>query len=109
MRDPLPAGDDLRRLNSWDVSLYAGRIYPNKPPGATLLALPAYSLVWRLSRLLGLHPDSWLGLTANLYLTTVLSIGLLGALGGLVFFAVSRRLFPELEANTLDATKAAVR
>ncbi len=97
LADRLPADFDLRALNSWDVSLYDGRIYPNKPPGTTLLALPAYALTWRLERLLGLDPDSWLGLTAGLYVTTVFSIGLVGALGGVIFFRVSRRLFPDLE------------
>ncbi len=94
---PIPDDLDLRRLNSWDISLYDGRIYPNKPPGTTLLAAPAYALGRGLGRLAGLDPDGWQGLAAALYLTTALSIGLLGALGGVIFLHLSRRLFPELE------------
>ena len=62
---PLDADVEMSRLNSWDISLYEGRVYPNKPPGTTLLAAPAWALGWRFERLLGGDSDGWLGLTGQ--------------------------------------------
>lgn len=85
---------DLPLPNSADVAMYKGRFFPNKPPGTTLLAAPAYAAVLLVERSLGRDPDDpWL-LTLNAHLTTVFSVGLLGAVGGVVYLRVSRRLFP---------------
>ncbi len=85
------------RLNSGDVTLHEGRFYPNKPPGTSLLAVPAYAgLLAVEGALLGApDPDAWLWLTANAYLTRVLSVGLISALGAGLFFVLLCRLFPE--------------
>ena len=82
--------------NSMDVAVYEGRGYPNKPPGVTLLGVPAYFLISKIEDILGIDKDRWFALTLNLYLTTVLSVGLLGALGGVVFYRVSLHLFPSI-------------
>jgi hypothetical protein len=99
-RHPLPLpfvpGPDRPLPNGFDVSVHEGRIYPNKPPGTTLLALPAGWLSERVERGLGLDLDAWWPLTLRLYAMTVLSVGLLGAAGGVVFRRVSSALFPEL-------------
>jgi hypothetical protein len=79
-----------------DVAVYEGRGYPNKPPGVTLLGVPAYFLISKIEDILGIDKDRWFALTLNLYLTTVLSVGLLGALGGVVFYRVSLHLFPSI-------------
>ncbi|MCZ6624008.1 MAG: hypothetical protein O7B35_07230 [Deltaproteobacteria bacterium] len=81
-------------LNTGDLSRFGGHIYPNKPPGATFTAVPAYFLVYNLNRLLGIHPDHWWPLTMNIYLTTVFSVSLIAALGGVVFYRTSLQLFP---------------
>lgn len=80
--------------NTGDVSLFHGRVYPNKPPGAVLAAVPVYLVVYRLERLLGVNPDDWWILTINAYLTTIFSVSLLAALGGVAFYGISLRLFP---------------
>ncbi len=93
----IPADAELTGLNGLDIAVYGGRIYPNKPPGVTLLARPAYTVIRHVGRARGADADSWSVLTASAYLTTVFSIGLAGALCGVGFLAISRRLAPEVE------------
>jgi hypothetical protein len=101
-RRPLPPGIPFRRLpriaSSGDLALHPERreIYPIKTPGTVLLAAPAYGAALAAERLLGTSPDRWAALTFNAYWTTLLSVGLSGALLGVLALAASRRLFPEL-------------
>ncbi len=81
--------------NTGDTSTFADRTYPNKPPGATFLAVPAYLAIAAYESLARIDPDGFWAGNLNLYLTTVLSIGVLAALGGVLFFRASRSLFPE--------------
>lgn len=80
---------------SLDVSEHAGHVYPNKPPGLLLLALPGHVVARSATHALGLDPAGWWTLTLQLYLTTLLSVGLLAAAGGAAFHDVARRLFPQ--------------
>jgi len=97
-RLPLPPGLQLEQISlngsTGDVSLFEGRLYPNKPPGTVLTAVPIYFAIYWIERALGVDPDDWWPLTINAYLTTVFSVGLLTALGCVVFFRISLRLFP---------------
>lgn len=96
LSDPETRSPRLPLANSLDLTLYAARYYPNKPPGLTFLGVPVYAALHRLERALGLDADDWEVLTANLYLTTVFTVGALAALGAALYFGTSRRLFPEL-------------
>ncbi len=69
-----------------------GHFHPNKPPGTSFLALPGYWAIYHIERLCGLNPDSWWTLTINAWLTTVCSVGLLSALGCVLFFRLARDL-----------------
>jgi len=99
-RYPVPPGLPLDRVadraNTGDLTASAAghRLYPNKPPGATLLAVPGYFLVHHAGRVAGLDAEDWWGMTLAHYLTTLLSTGLIGALGGVLFLHTSRRLLP---------------
>ena len=88
---------DDRRIppNSLDIATYEGRGFPNKPPGVTLLGLPAYALAHGVQALMGWRPDALAAVTWNLYLVTTFSVGVLAALLAVLFLHVSRRLFPE--------------
>lgn len=77
---------------SGDVSFKDGHFYPNKPPGAVFAAVPAYALILGVEHVLGFDPDDWWVLNVNLWLTNVLSNGLLAALGVLVFHRTARIL-----------------
>jgi hypothetical protein len=93
--DPATEVTRLPRVNTLDLSLYQGRYYPNKPPGATLLGVPVYWVLHRAEGALGLDPDSWRVSSANLWLVTCATVGLLGAIGGAAFLRLSGRLHPE--------------
>jgi hypothetical protein len=85
----------LPRANGLDLSRYDDRLYPNKPPGLSFVGVPAYFVIHGLEQAIGVDPDRRWPLLLNLYLTTLLTVGLSGALGGVVFLLLSRRLFPE--------------
>ena len=93
--DDLRIGPGLPEPNSLDVSLHDGRMFPNKPPGVSVLGLPAQLVLSALLGPSGADGSAWWPLTLNLYLSTVFSVGLFGALGGVLFLRVSRALFPE--------------
>lgn len=98
---------DERSANTGDLARVGRvdeRFYPNKPPGTVLLALPGYLVVHTIERLIGLDPDRWWVLNLNHYLTTLLSVGLIGALGGVLFLRTSRTLLPELPDWTHTAS-----
>lgn len=84
---------DLSFANTGDISVYGGSVYPNKPPGTSFAAVPAYLLIRQLEWFWDVDPENWWVLTLNCYLTTVLSMGIITALGGVVFYLVTRRLF----------------
>jgi len=96
-RQPIPPDIELEQIgliaNTGDLSILEGRLYPNKPPGAVLAAVPAYFAIYHVERALGIDPDDWWPLTINAYLTTVFSVSLLTALGGAAFYRISLRLF----------------
>lgn len=99
-RHPLPAiagAADLETdatLHTGDLSYFEGRFYPNKPPGVTLLASPGYALLLAAARAFGRSPDVAPATEILGWLTSVLSVGVLGALSGVTFFRLGRRLFP---------------
>jgi hypothetical protein len=69
-----------------------GHFHPNKPPGTQLLAVPGYFLIYHIERALGINPDHWWYLSFNAWLTSVLSVGLISALGCVLFFRLAREL-----------------
>jgi hypothetical protein len=85
-----------RFANTFDISVFAGKVYPNKPPGTVFLAVPAYWVVFQIESLLGVDRDGWWAQTFNFYLSTVFSVGIITALGGVIFYFVLLRLFPSL-------------
>ena len=69
---------------------HTGHFHPNKPPGTSFLALPAYLSSTSIERALGMNPDAWWTLTLNAWLTTICSVGLISALGCVLFFRLAR-------------------
>ena len=85
-----------RSANTFDISVFAGKVYPNKPPGTVFLAVPAYWIIFQVESTLGVDPDAWWAQTLNFYLSTVFSVGIITALGGVIFYLALLRLFPSL-------------
>ena len=66
-----------------------GHFHPNKPPGTSFLALPAYWSIFKIERALGINPDHWWTLNVNAWLTTIFSVGLLSAFGCVLFYRLT--------------------
>lgn len=76
--------------NSADVIVYEHKVYPNKAPGLTVLALPAW---FGSTHFLSLIPlPKAVREHFACYLTTWLTIGLLSAFLGMVIFQVALRM-----------------
>jgi hypothetical protein len=71
---------------------WSGQFHPNKPPGTTFLAVPAYWLIYHFEKWRGLNPDNWWTLTVNAWLTSAFSVGLVAAFGCVVFFRLAREM-----------------
>ena len=80
--------------------------HPNKPPGTSLLALPGYFVVYHVERLLGINPDHWWTIDVNCWLASVFSVGLISALGCVLFFRVAADLAGGNLTAALGATVA---
>lgn len=96
-----PATEPIPVVHTGDLSFYEGRFYPNKPPGVTLLAAPGYALLRGITGVLGISPDGPRAIEVLGWLTSVLSVGLLGAASGVLFLRLGRRLFPSITTRAL--------
>lgn len=72
-----------------DLAFARGHVHPNKAPGVSLLAAPGYALILGIERLAGLDPDDARVLTINAWLTGVLSVGLIAAIGVVLFWRLA--------------------
>ena len=91
---------------SGDVAYRDAHFYPNKAPGPTMLALPAYALLVLVERWLGLDLDDAVVLNANLWFVSAWSIGVVAALAVGLFFVEAKRLTGVSSATAALATAA---
>jgi len=91
---------------SGDLAYVAGHLLPAKAPATVWLAVPAYLGLFRLESWLGLDPDGWWCLTLNAWLTSAGSVGLIAALGVVLFFQSARHLTGASQRSALAATLA---
>jgi hypothetical protein len=96
----------VEMCSSGDVSFvdHTGHFHPNKPPGSSFLALPGYFVIFHVGKWLGLNPDHWWTMNLYAWLTTVCSVGLLSALGCVLFFRLARELAEGAALPALLAT-----
>jgi hypothetical protein len=78
-----------------------GHFHPNKPPGASLMAVPVYYLAHHIEKLAGLNPDHWWVLTVNSWLVSVFTIALASAAGIVVFIRLAGTMFPGRQVAVL--------
>ncbi len=71
-----------------------GHFHPNKPPGASLLAVPAYFAAFHVERAAGYSPDDWRVLNFNAWLCSALTVGFASALCVVLFVQVALAMFP---------------
>lgn len=72
-----------------DLAYFREHFHPAKAPGTSFLAVPAYALVRAVQWVAGADPDDWWTLTLAAWLTSVLSVGLLSALGCVLLFRLA--------------------
>lgn len=109
-----PLGEDVEKAPmielcaSGDVGYVeaTGHFHPNKPPGTSFLAVPAYFAIFHLERALGFNPDHWFTLNVNCWLTTIFTVGLASALGCVLFFRIAREFAGGAALPALLATFA---
>lgn len=77
---------------SGDVAYRDGHFFPNKAPGPTMLAVPAYAAAHAIERGLGVDPDDAVVLHVNLWLVSVTTVGLIAALGVALFVVEAARV-----------------
>lgn len=84
----------VEKCASGDIAYvpHTGHFHPNKPPGTSFLAVPAYWAIFHAEHWLGLNPDHWWTMTLNAWLTTICSVGLISALGCVLFFRTASEL-----------------
>jgi len=83
---------DAYHENTGDKSIQDGHYYSDKAPGIVFLALPAFAVSIAILRSLDVPLDSAKGWLASSWITTVGSVGLITALGGVAMFAFLCRL-----------------
>ena len=89
-----------------DLAFARGHVHPNKAPGTSFAAAPAYAVVWALERVAGIDPDDAWVLTLNAWLTGALSVGLVAALGTVCFRRLASRWTEGRVADSVFATVA---
>jgi hypothetical protein len=81
------------RFTTGDVALVDGRLYSNKSPGLSFVAVPPYAAIYALERFAGIDPASPAALTLNLYLLTLLICATSGAgIAALLYMHARERL-----------------
>jgi hypothetical protein len=83
-----------------------GHFHPNKPPGASLLAVPPYFVLFHVERWLGLDPDDWWVMNVNAWFCSVLTVGLASALCVVLVLRLAAQFFPGHTAAALGAALA---
>jgi hypothetical protein len=91
---------------SGDLAYSGGHFYPNKAPGPCILAVPGYALLFHLERLTGRDPDDWWVLTLNAWFADILSVGLISAVGCVLFYRLALDLGCDAQRQALLATAA---
>jgi hypothetical protein len=83
-----------------DIAVYKNRIYPNKPPGSSMLGLPPYALLVWIEKFFGGEPTKNPALILwNTYYVNILANAMLSALGAVFFF----RLLKLVTKQDMDA------
>jgi hypothetical protein len=81
-----------------DKAFIDGHYYSEKAPGMVAFALPPFALTVWIQQLLGIDPDGQPAWRVSEWIATSFSAGLLGALGGVAFFALLLERFDALTA-----------
>ncbi|HVT45425.1 MAG TPA: hypothetical protein VMT00_13670 [Thermoanaerobaculia bacterium] len=82
---------DAYRETTEDIANIGGRVYSNKAPGLSLLAVPPYAVIHAIERRAGIDPGIPLVAARNMYLCTVAICGVAGAAIPAMLYVWGRR------------------
>jgi hypothetical protein len=85
---------DHYHSNTIDKSIFQGHYYSDKAPGIAFLAIPSFAFSVIILKLAAVPLDSPRGWLLSSWITTIGSVGLITALGGLALFAFLCRIVP---------------
>lgn len=101
---------DGYRVNSGDIawSNVSGEwhAYSNKPPGLPFLAAIPYAAIYHIERAMQVPLDSWLWMTVNVYLLTLIVVATCGAGIAVLLFRWTRRRADARQAVLVGLTGA---
>ena len=83
---------DRYHANTGDVSFAGGHVYSNKPPGASLLAVPPYAVLYAVERAFSVDVGSATAQLVNLWLLTLFVCGLSAAFIAPVLYSYGRKI-----------------
>lgn len=79
---------DAYHERTGDKAVIDGHYYSEKAPVITAIALPVFAATVGVQRVMGIDPDGPRGWAVSAWITTVASVGLLAALGGVAFYVL---------------------
>lgn len=89
-----------------DLAFVRGHTHPNKAPGTAFAAVPGYAVILGIERLFGIDSDAAWVINVNAWLSGVCSVGLVAALGVVLFWRLALRLSGGRTDASLFATIA---
>ncbi len=95
-----------RSAVSGAVAYVGDRFFPVAAPGASLVALPGYSLAFAVARAMDWSTDSWSFVTNSAWIATMLGIGLSTALSAVLVQRLARTIASEGAARAAGWTFA---
>ncbi len=82
---------DAYQLHTGDKALWRDHYYSDKPPGTSLMVVPAVAVARAISRAVGVDPESFPGIAWASYVAAVTSAGLFTAAAALAVFLLTIR------------------
>jgi hypothetical protein len=82
---------DAYQLHTGDKAIWRDHYYSDKPPGTSLMVVPAVAVARVISRVAGVDPESFPGIAWTSYVAAVTSAGVFTALAALVVFLLTRQ------------------
>lgn len=84
-----------------DISVFGDKIYPNKPPGSTILGWLPYIIIYQIQLLSGIEIDNRKIVIINAYITNLIANQLLSSLACLLLFHIFLRFSKNITVSYL--------
>jgi hypothetical protein len=82
---------DAYQLHTGDKAIWRDHYYSDKPPGTSLMVVPAVAVARVISRAAGVDPESFPGIAWTSYVAAVTSAGIFTVIAALIVFLLTRQ------------------